>query len=342
MPRRKDGSDLPKRVTLQDIAVIAGVHRMTVSDALNGTGSVAPTTREKVRQIARELNYIPNFAARALSRGRTGIIAILTGALNEPYYANMVHVLERHISEDGFHAMLMRTPDGVKDIISATGNVAVDGVVAVDMLGIVDEFWSHPTIPCVTIGTIERTFVDCVIADLSASVKEAVELMLSAGRQRVAYLATSTYMAQEVEVRAGTYAATMRSARRPPEIINLQSDIFNAGVIEARFKAHLTEFGCPDGLLCQNDEIAMCAFVALQSLGYKVPDDVLLVGCDGQQHMAYFKPPLSTIAQPIEQMSAVAWEFLKRRMTDPTLPRQQAKLPGKLLVRESLRAVASE
>ena len=90
-------------------------------------------------------------------------------------------------------------------------------------------------------------------------------------------------------------------------------------------------------MLCQNDETMMCVYRALRDLGFRVPDDVLLVGCDGQLHTRYFDPPLSTIVQPMERMSELAWQFLRQRMDDPTLPLQHAVVQGELIVRESLR-----
>lgn len=324
----------PKRVTLQDIAKIAGVHVMTVSDALNGTRSVAPATKEKVRQIAQELNYIPNFAARALVTGQTGVIAILCGAMNEPYYANMVHQLEKHITEDGFKLMLMRTAHEVKDLVNATGNTAVDGAIAVDMSGLVNEFQSHPQVPCVSIGTEGASFVDHVIIDLSAGVEKALDLMFADGRQRVAYVVTAGLMAQVTEVRAHTYLTAMRRLSKTPEIINADTDVLVK--VRARIKAYIEENGCPDALLCQNDETAMCVYRALRDLGYRVPEDALLVGCDGQLHMEYFDPPLSTIMQPMEEMCALAWQFLKQRIAHPDSPIQQATLHGTLVVRQSL------
>ncbi|WP_170065512.1 LacI family DNA-binding transcriptional regulator [Abditibacterium utsteinense] len=342
MPRTKKEIltvERPKRVTMQDIAKVAGVQKMTVSDALNGTRSVAPATRAKIKRIAAELNYIPNFAARALSTGRTGIIAILSGPMNEPYYASMVHFLENHINSSGFHLMLMRTPREVEDLVNATGDVAVDGAIAVDMVGLVKEFQSHPTIPCVSIGTFEHSFVDYVIVDLSAGVEEALKLMLASGRQRIAYLVTATHLAQKTEVRARAYLAEMEKVGQTPEIIDVQTDDLH--VLEAKFKAYIDQNGCPDALLCQNDQTAMCAFRVLSDSGFQVPEDVLLVGCDGQANMRYFNPPLSTIAQPIEEMCAVAWQFLQQRMAQPDLPRQRATLPGTLVVRKSLLAASN-
>ena len=328
------GSERPKRVTLQDIADVAGVKKMVVSNALNGTRSVAPATRERVKRIAREMNYIPNFAARALTTGRTGMVAVITGPVNEPYYAGMVHFLERHITTNGFHLMLMRTPGEVRELVNATGNIAVDGAIAVDMQGLVNEFRSHPTIPCVAIGTSEQSFVDSVVVDLSAGVEDALNLMVAAGRRRIAYLVTAPIMERRTEVRARAYLDAMGKAGQSPEIINVLTD--DIEITELKLKAYLEENGCPDALLCQNDQTAMCAFGVFKSLGLNIPADILLVGCDGQLQMKYFDPPLSTIVQPMEEMCATAWKFLQARLAQPNLPHQTATLQGKLLVRPSL------
>jgi DNA-binding LacI/PurR family transcriptional regulator len=337
MPRRKNGLpglELPRRVTLKDIAELAGVHRMTVSDALNGTGSVAPATREKVRRIAKELNYIPNFAARALSKGRTGMIAIITGKTCESYYGHMVHYLESQITPDGFHVMLMRTSKDVHDLVNSTLDVAVDGAIAVDMWGQVEEFRSHPTIPCVAVSTFATAFVDCVVSDFRSSVEEGFDIMHRAGRKRLAFIATATNLTLETEVRAGAYLAAMRRFGQEPEIINLHND--DLTILARRFKAYVEAVGCPDGIMCQNDDLAMAIYGALSELGLKVPQDVMLLGCDGQIAMRFFTPPLSTIEQPMEEMCKVAWQFLKARMADSQLPHQQVTLPGKLVVRGSL------
>ena len=307
---------------------------MTVSDALNGTRSVAPATRERVQEIARTLNYIPNSAARALVTGQTGMVAILSGAMNEPYYANMVHALEKHLTEGGYKLLLLRTPHEVKDLVNATGNTAVDGAIAIDMYHLVDEFRFYSPIPCVSVGRSEISFVDHVIVDLGPSVKEAIDIMMAAGRKRIAYIVTAPHMAEASEVRARAYLTAMHAARRTPEIIDVNTDVFTT--VRERFANYIKQNGCPDALVCQNDETAMCAFRVLRDAGYRIPEDVLLVGCDGQLHMEYFDPPLSTIVQPMAEMCEVAWRFLRQRMAQPDLPLQEAVLPSTLVIRQSL------
>lgn len=329
-------SGQPKRVTMQDIAGVAGVHLMTVSNALSGLRTVAPATRERVRQIARELNYVPNSAARALATGRTGLIAVMSGTMNEPYYANMVHLLEQHMNAEDYKSVLLRKPNEVKELISATGNTAVDGTIAIDMTELVEEFRVYSVVPCVAVGTFPRSFVDSVTVDLSAAVEETLDVMLAAGRQSIAYVATVHFMASDEEVRARTYLAVMEKAGREPRIINVNTGVFDE--VGPRLKANIQKNGCPDAMLCQNDETTMCAYRVLRDLGFRVPEDVLLVGCDGQLHMKYFDPPLSTIRQPMEEMCALTWQFLRQRIANPALPLQHAILQGDLVIRESLQA----
>ena len=323
-----------KRPTLAAVAALAGVSVSTASLAFSGSGPVSPATRERVLRIAPEMNYVPNFAARALTTGRTNLIAIMSGPLNQPYYAQMVHLLEQHVHGHGFNLLLLRTPGEVEELVNATGFLAVDGAIAVDMLGLVNLFQEHSHIPCVSIATVERSFVDNVLVDLSAGVRGALECMVKSERKRIAYLVTAPIMEREIEVRSRTYREVMEQAGRVPEIINVMSD--ETEEVGHNFRAYLEERGCPDALLCQNDETAMIAFRVLRSMGYKVPDDVLLVGCDGHPHMQDFDPPLSTIVQPMEEMCEAAWQFLERRMAQPDHPHQQVVFDGRLVVRESL------
>lgn len=330
----------PGRVTLQDIADAAGVHVMTVSNALGNVRGVAPATRERVLRIAKELNYIPNSAARALVAGRTGMIAIVSGAVNEPYYASMVHFLERNLNADDYRLTLLRRPHDVIDLVNDTGKVAVDGAVGIDLYHIGDQFRAHPAVPCVSIGTYEHPYLDYVVVDLSAGIAQALQIMAAQGRKRIAYIVDAPHLALPSEVRARTYLNTMQGLSLPTEIINVYTDkTLEEDIAGSRknigdyFQSH----GCPDALLCLNDEMAIRVFRVLRDLGRRVPDDVLLVGCDGQPHMEFFDPPLSTVSQPMEEMCAMAWKFLKQRIADPTLPLQKATLQGELIERESLR-----
>lgn len=325
---------------MKDVAQAAGLHVMTVSDALSGKRSVAPATRERVKQIARELNYIPNPMAKALATGRSSLIAVMSGSLHEVYYANAVAYLEKSLNSDRYTPILVRRPGELEDLLDATGGTAVDGTIAVDLLSPVnyerevERFLSQLSVPCVCIGSYPHPVVDYIIIDLSEAVFAALQIMLGAGRKRIAYLVTSDHMANPAESRARGYIVAMQQAGRDVEIINVHTNVLTE--VEPQLKTYIEQNGCPDALLCQNDETAMCAYRALHDSGFRVPDDIMLVGCDGQLHMKYFETSLSTILQPLEDACNLGWKFLKNRIDDPSLPQQRAILEGELVLRESL------
>lgn len=342
-PKRLDSDpNRPKRVTLQDIAKAAGLHVMTVSDALSGKRSVAPATQERVKQIAQELNYVPNYAAKALASGRTGMVAVMCGSLREAYYANIMASLEEYMRADRYVPILLRRPVELKELLDTTSGMALDGAITIDMHPAINAeamlkpLRNKPEVPCVSIGTHEWNMIDSVVVDLRGGVTAALNIMLSGGRKRVAYIVTHHGMGRPEETRANAYFASMAKWGRSPEIINLNTNVLTQ--VEPELKAYIRQNGCPDALLCQNDETAMSTYRTLRGLGLRIPDDVMLAGCDGQLHMKYFDPPLSTVVQPLEEMCEVAWKFLKKRMADPALPYQRTVLEGELIVRESLLA----
>ena len=332
----------PKSVTLEQIAQQAGVASRTVSDALKGRGRVAATTRENVLRIARELNYVPNAAARALATGRTGTIAVLSGPLNESYYANMVHQLGSYLTASGYEMLLLPTKRSVEELVQATQVAPFDGLIIIGLSHLLEEFLrlsGQHLRPCVLIDIANPDYIDHITLELRPAVEEALQKMLDADCQRIAYVVNNLDENSHQEVRMETYLTFAQENNRNVELINVDTRITSKERIEM-IKDSIKSKGCPDALFCQNDETAIYAFRALNELSYRIPDDVLLVGCDGLPYMEFFEPPLSTIALPTEEVCAVAAQFLQRRLDDSTLAIQSAVIPGQLIARKSLQADA--
>jgi LacI family transcriptional regulator len=345
--RRSKRSKNQNVVTLQHVADLAGVHPMTVSNALKGTGRVAHETREKIRRIAQELDYKPNLAARALVTGKTNSIAVVTGPISEHFYAHVLHLLEIELEASDYKMLFLRSRNLQQDLLSTVRSSAVDGVIAIDAVSelqtLVQAKTSIP--PCVYAGVLipdqaTSLLVDHIAIDLSGAAYEAVTAMIQSGCKRVAYLVSNSGMGNEDEVRARSYRAAMRDAGQEPELINVRIGVDTSPrhLTRTRLVEYIREHGAPDGLLCQNDEMAIAAYRALMDLGLRTPEDVQIVGCDGLADLEYFEPPLSTIVQPMEAVCAQAWQFLQRRMEDPNLPLQRGTAEATLRVRRSLKA----
>ncbi len=329
-------------VTIHDIARELNLSAMTVSRVLNQRkeSSVAPATRERVLKAAVQMGYRPNRNARALATGRTYTIGVWISHLRSSIYSQIADACRQEIQRAGLEAGICEmdwhfpTPETHPRILWP-----VDGILAVDppqpkmlsdVLGNVP--WQHT--PRVNLGS-GRTVVwegDYARVDLSAGTRAAVEHLLQAGCRRIAYSVPAVVGAPGME-HYDAYTQVMREAGLRPEYV-VHAD-WRCPSVRADIRAYVQAHGPPDGLFCHCDELAIAAFRALRDMGLRIPTDVALIGCEGNEFMEYFDPPLSTVAMPVADLCRAAWQLLQRRMEDPEAPAQAVILPYQLQARES-------
>jgi LacI family transcriptional regulator len=125
----------------------------------------------------------------------------------------------------------------------------------------------------------------------------------------------------------------MRKHRVPAEYISLSANTRAAA--RADIKSYVEEHGCPDGILCFNDEVALGSYRALCDLGIKMPQKVALIGCDGIEDTEFLECPITTIVQPVEEMCNLAWDILQERIVNPRKELTQKVLLSQLAIRDS-------
>ncbi|RYG69516.1 LacI family transcriptional regulator [bacterium] len=331
-------------VTMKDIAKVAGVTSMTVSRVMKGDNYVAPATRELVLRIAQELNYTTNLAGRALRTGRTDTIGIIGGALEQPFNAAIIAALESLLTKSGYQTKLILNFHDLNQLIKSSQANAVDGFIVTGMHCQLQELRSEGyelTQPFVNIIIVKLPDEDCVQCDLVPAVREALHFMLQQGRKRIAYVGIGNLdvsrTTRHTEIRTGAYLDVMKEAQREPELISAAFHYEVPGLQRVEIlREYFASNGCPDAILCVNDDVAMQTYRALMDVGCRIPEDTLLVGCDGLAFTAYFEPPLSTISQPIGLLAEQAWSFLKNRIADPQIAPQYACFNAQLVIRKSL------
>jgi len=337
------------RPSVRQVAERARVSHATVSRVLNNVDvRIAPETRLRVERIASEMGYQPNRNARALVTGRTQSVALWATNLRSAYYGEYIHYIHEETLRHDYDLIVGGAK--IQEVVADGGGVTldtsklmswpVDGIFAVDLPrgripGLKDSLIGG--IPFVNVGGYVLESADYVQIDFTEAAAEAVRHLASVGCKRIAYLVPDWFewFVQSGDARLCGYKAAVAELGQEPEFIlpptEKREDV--VGVLSAYVERH----GCPDGIFCYNDMMAIGAFAALRDLERRIPEDVALVGCDGIQETTYLNPPLTTIVQPLEEMCSVAWSLLMQRVQDPALPLQRAVLTPRLEIRGSSR-----
>lgn len=327
------------KITIQEIATHLNLSSATVSRVLNGRqdGFISDATRQRVLAAAREMGYQPNRAARALVTGRTNLIAYWVSHLHEPYYASIIYPVQSQVKKTGYELIVseMGSSGDWNAGQSQANRWPVDGIIACDFLGS-DQAYRDAvgTTPNVSMGAYYLESAHFVGVDLNDGAREAMLHLLGSGCRRVAYLVPEVGSSTG-DARYDAYTGAVEEAGQRPEYI-VTRDYSRRSAREA-LGQYVDAHGCPDGIFCRNDDMAIGAYRALRDRGVSIPGDVALVGCDGIEDTEYLDTPLTTIRQPVEEMCATAWDFLQRCMDDPGIPLQQCLLKPSLVVRESSR-----
>ena len=251
-----------------------------------------------------------------------------------PYYASLARQLSDEVRRHGYHLAISTQPLPQSDAgLSSTFPWSFDAVISCDMF-YDDSIAARLGVPIVAIGAYRpEAEVDFVGIDLKTPLETALRRLIVEGARRIAYL--TDLSGESIDPRLLAYRAILREFELTEERILLPSqERRDARRVIAEY---VRERGCPEAILCHNDEIAVGCARGLYDLGLRLPEDVQLVGCDGLEETLYQACPLTTIAAPLQKVCQNAWELLERRLREPTASVASIVLPTTLRWRESTR-----
>ena len=330
---------MSRKVNSVDVARLAGVSQATVSYVLTGRKdqTIREETRRKVMDAAQTLGYRPNLAARALATGQTRLIALWVPYSYHSVFSHVIEQIVRVAQESRFRVVIVQIAGETGKTLGPSGFLSewhVDGILAFDATCLVEELLDrHVGLPpLVSFGPACSGRTDHVGVDLYEGSLQAVRHLHEIGCRRIAYAGYHQRLGVG-EPRYDAYHRVMQEIGAEPLVLPLLRGEYDDSYQMVR--DHVTAFGCPDGLFCWNDEAAIGANRAFADLGLRVPEDVALIGSDGIRETLYSVPALSTVAQPFEEMCQLAWDFLQRRLKEPSLPPQHILLPMRLTKRAS-------
>ena len=324
------------RPTILDVAERSGVSKSTVSNVIRGAAAVSPDVRSRVLAAVDELGYRPNGVARQLVQRRTTTLGVLVGDLGNPFYGELVKLLEQHAHADGFTTMVCNT-DGSSELETARVETFLERRVAGMVLlqpsgdrGVL-ELLRAEGVPAVVVSSTSAE-VDSVGVDEARGVSLAVGHLAGLGHRRLAYVTSAYVEARTNLVRHESFAAAC-DAHGCDEASPVELDV---DAVLAGAAPLLDESAT--GFVAANDFTAIALVEALGRNRRLVPRDASVVGFDGIALTALAGVGLTTVAQPRAEMARAGVRMVLDRIAGAEGPPRHVVLEPELVVRTTAAA----
>lgn len=335
-------------IRLKDVAARCGVSIATVSKALNGMPGVSEATIKRVRQMAQEMRYLPNAAARALKTNRSLNIGVLmftrdVSPTSHEFFSIILGAIQQEAERHRYDVTLIS-----RSVISAAGSSAdycrsrnYDGVIV--MAGGFDEPELNDLLACeIPVVTVEG-YVDGrsgVLSNNWQGMETLTQHVLRQGHRRVAFIhGELTAITRE---RIEGYRAALREAGVTPEPDYLRQAAFHDPQASARETRRLMELPEPPTCILYPDDFSLLGGKGLlEQMGRRIPEDISIAGYDGILLSQVMRPRVCTLEQDGRGMGESAMRLLLRAIEEPSAFQPQCVvLPGRLLAGESVARIA--
>lgn len=330
--------------TLDEVAHLAGVSRATASRVINGSPLVTASTRKAVEKSVRKLGYVPNRAARALVTKRTDTIALVVSepearVFSDPFFRTIMRGISSSIETTELQLLLLFA-QGAREQMKVERYLRqghVDGVILMSLHGNdpLPKALTGAHIPTVLSGRPrpgERLpYVD---ADNRGGARDATAHLLSDGRTAVATITGPLDMTAGIDRFDGYKDALADRGVRLLKNLVAHGDFTEDGATQATAQL-LKKRPDVDGIFVASDPMAFGVLRALRAAGRRVPDDVAVVGFDDVADAAGADPPLTTVRQPLGEMTRELTELLLRRMNGLASDDDHVVCETELVVRAS-------
>lgn len=297
-------------VTRADVARLSGVSTAVVSYVLNdGPKPVAAHTRDRVLAAVRALNYRPNAAARALSKGTANSIGMLVADSRNPFFAQLIYAVDRRARERGHSLVVISMENSSRSLLEDVYELAAQRVKGIVSGHGVNESEANRIrtlgVPTVLVNQMvpQQGFVS-VRVDYRAGARTAVEHLIGHGYEHIGFVGAD----EGARLRESGWADALHAAGLAPARPYLTDFSLAGGYAAGRRVAE--DAMRPRAVFVASDQMAMGVLAALYEAGIRVPEDIAVASFDGTAESAYLWPPLTTVQQPLDAIARAAIDAL--------------------------------
>jgi LacI family transcriptional regulator len=304
---------------MADVAREAGVSMMTVSRVVNNKDGVSAATRQRIQAVIDRLGYRPSDIARGLVTKRTGTLGLVVPDVSNPFFSEVARGAEHVAYAEGYNVFLCNTEEDVERelaVLKSLEEKRVDGIVLCSSRLEESELEAavarHPAVVLVN-RQLSGSNVSAVLIDDEAGGEMATRHLLQSQHCAIGFLA-GPLASHSGRRRAKGHRAALAAAglSYDPDWTQRGAPTVDGGRQAAR--ALLTAHAELTALFCYNDLVAVGALQACAELGYRVPKEIAVVGCDDIPLAALITPPLTTARGPRYALGRQGMELLLRQI----------------------------
>lgn len=314
-----------ERVTITDIARKLNVAPSTVSRALNDHPALKKETKEAVRDLAEKLNYQPNLLALNLLKRKSNTIGVIVPEITSHFFSAVITGIQDVVGSSDYNIMICLSNESYDEEITIAKKlckIQVDGVMVSPSSETKDfdhfRMLQKNGIPVVVFDRdCPGLDADKVLVDDYSGAFQAVEYLIRTGCKSIAHLGGPLNLSTTGHRLRGYLDALEKNAMpvKSEFIVHVPGFSHKDGSKPAR--KLLQSGNLPDAIFAMNDSIAISAMHEAKKLGFRIPEDISIVGFDDEPHSSFFSPALSTVWQPVYNIGMLSARILLSHLKNP-------------------------
>jgi len=309
--------------TLRDIAQRASVNISTVSRALNNNSEVSEATRKTILEIAEELGYRPNPAARTLAGKSSRLVGVLLPDIRSGYFDSMMTHLDEFLGESDYSPLLAMTNFELEKEVEAL-ELFCDRQVAGIFVALplndkirddLRKVRERHGIPIVLLESLQHweSFDDVMIDD-AYGIGLAIDHLMGKGHRDIGFMTDEWNYPIRFPMFRDALAERGLEAR--PDFVRVSKHRFELGGLEA-MRGLISSDARPTAVIAGYDSVAIGALKALYEAKLRVPDDMAVVGNDDIPEASFLYQALTTIAPPVRELASMGTHIMIEKIEDP-------------------------
>ncbi len=328
-----------KNITMKDIAEQLGISTVTVSKALSDREGVSGALRETVKQKAREMGYRYNFMGKSMKEGINYNIGVLIAEQfmhESAFYAKMYQTIVKELLAYNYFGILEVIPEEEEregSLPHMIRNNKVDGIILLGQLGRrYIESLQASGVPFVFLDfSDDYVKADTVISDSFYGAYELTNHLAACGHRKIGFVGNINATTSIMDRYIGYYKSLKQNKLEIREewVLNDRDD-------RGRFTKILLPASMPTAFVCNCDEVAYHFILQLKKAGYRIPEDISVVGFDNYIYATLSDPPITTVEVNVEAMAEAAVSSILRRVKNPGQEYGRKVISGRIICRNSV------